>query len=186
MNFYSLSRSDYESLFDPPRYNIPNSDDEYIQIDNIIMFLNENNDTEQQIGFQGNNNGKFYVKAGNFINNSNPNIVSSGTLIYDIGNSNAGKMIENYKCAAHLGNIINYILYKTKGSDYGSETALFADTPSTTDSSTYGFTNFGGSIIAKGIYDANGSNSFYCSGRGDSGYYGNRHVSSYDNNAIWW
>ena len=158
--------------------------DSYIQKDNIISFINNNKNTTQSIAFQGSTNGKFYVKAGSFTNGSNPNLASSGTLIYDAGGADKGAALDNYKCAAHLANVMNYILYNTKGSSYGSNDAKFADSP-TTPSLTY--TELNSSTMPKGFYVASGSDSnFNCNGRGYTGSYSYSIVDSYGNYAVWW
>ena len=155
--------------------------DSYIQKDNIISFINNNKNTTQSIAFQGSTNGKFYVKAGSFTNGSNPNLASSGTLIYDAGGADKGAALDNYKCAAHLANVMNYILYNTKGSSYGSNDAKFADSPTSSSD-----TELNSSAMPKGFYYAYGVDSnFSCLGRGYTGYSRNNVYSNSDN-AVWW
>ena len=154
----------------------------YVKVDNVINFINSNKNTTQQICFQGNGSGKFYVKAGSFTNKSNPGITSGGTLIYDAGGADKGAALDNYKCAAHLANVMNYILYNTKGSSYGSNDAKFTDSPT---SSSY--TELNSSTMPKGFYNAHGGGSYFdCDGRGYTGYYSYSYVYSDGDHAVWW
>ena len=156
--------------------------DSYVKVDNVINFINSNKNTTQQICFQGNGSGKFYVKAGSFTNKSNPGITSGGTLIYDAGGADKGAALDNYKCAAHLANVMNYILYNTKGSSYGSNDAKFTDSPT---SSSY--TELNSSTMPKGFYNAHGGGSYFdCDGRGYTGYYSYSYVYSDGDHAVWW
>ena len=189
VNYFEMTRADYDNLFAPaPVWEIPHMDDNFVQVDNIITFLNENHDTDQQVGFQGDGAGKFYVKASsNFGGNnaSDPNIKGTGTLIFDAGKAApTSSGATNYPYAAHLANVMNYILYHTRGSSYGSSTPLFTDEYKS--SGNY-YTLLDSTTMSKGFYYAygNGSN-FDCYGKSCAGYYSGHYVRSGNTNAVWW
>ena len=155
--------------------------DSNIKADNIINFIAANKNTTQQICFQGNGTGKFYVKAGSFGSgsSSNPVIYNSGILIYD-GVTDAGADTDNFQCAQHLANVMNYILYNTKGSSYGTSSPIFNESSGTSKS-------FNESTISKGFYGAYGvSSDYYCYGQGYAGYCRDSSVDSYYSYAVWW
>ncbi len=182
--YYSSGWIKAEECF--PTLEIPNSDDPYVKFDNIISFINTSISSSQQICLQGAGDGKIYVKSGSFTNNSNPNIASSGgTLIYDSTKAAPSTRAGNYRCAAHLANIMNFILYQKKGSGYGSVTALFTDTPATESDSH--FTTLNETTIEKGFYAAfGGASNFYCNARDNTGLYNIKSVNSYYDYAVWW
>ena len=166
--------------------NIPNKDDPSVNIKNITEFIIENQNTTKQVGFQGDGSGNFYVKVGSFGtgSSSDPNIKETGTLIYSA--SSTGNKTTNYQQAAHLANVMNYILNQTKGSSYGSNSALFPDT-ATDKQSSYERTELDSSTMSNGFYRAYGHDSNYdCSGRSYSGYYSHYDVYSNDTRAVWW
>lgn len=165
--------------------DVPNADDPYVQVSNILDFISGY--TTGQMCFQGDGNGKFYVKAGSFTYGVNPELPSNGgVLIYD-GVTNAGTGLDNYICAAHLANVMNYILYQTKDSDYGSATPLFTDTPDHLGSNCY--TEKNKSVVPNGFYRALGTGrpaSFYCNAWGITDMYNGDGVHSGIDNAVWW
>ena len=175
--------------------DIPNADDTNVKVNNILNFIN--NYTTGQVCFQGNENGKFYVKAGSFISggtNPDGSIISGqdpelptsgGILIYD-SVSTTGAMLDNYICAAHLSNIMNYILYNTLGHSYGVSFPIFTDT-SESSGDSYIYTEKNEQIISKGFYRAVASIFDFASfGRGYTGYYQNYQVLSVYHLAVWW
>ena len=172
-------------IYDPPITIIPpNADDPNVKINNISQFILTNIGTTQQVGFQGDESGNIYVQAGSFIDNSDPNIKETGTLIYSAHTT--GVMHTNYVYAAHVGNVMNYILYMTKGSEYGSDSGLFPDT-ATLVHSNYEVTDLNSSIMNKGFYSAEGYGFEYeCTGRNYSGHYGTYMIKSTDSCAVWW
>ncbi len=92
------------------------ADDPYSKVENIKTFINTCDD-RYSINFRCAGSGRFYV----YDNND-----ASQTLIYDAGSaapkSNAQ---ENAVCAAHVGDIINYILYQVyKNELYGLSSQL--------------------------------------------------------------
>lgn len=173
--------------------------DRFIRKENILNFIKYTKNTDQQICFQCNGEGKFYVKVGSFGTGEceNPYIYSNdGILIYSAGRM-MGTKLDNFKYATHLANIMNYILNQTKG--LGTATPIFTEEPGLYNDlwkqaerdKEIGnvwerFEEEG--IVDKGFYSAtSGSLGYSCEGRGYTGYYRSAIVaSSSDQCAVWW
>ncbi len=147
---------------------------------NITAFITANKNTTQTIGFQGDGGGKFYVKAvRSFINNIDPEINTSGTLIYDVGGVSYVTE-DNHGYAKHLANIMNYILYNTKGTAYGTSTPQYTDTYTPSSQTQI-------DSISKGFYRADGERDYFCcGGQGYTGLYSDSYVYSNHDCAVWW
>ena len=155
--------------------------DNYIKASNVIEFIKFNRGTDNQICFQGDQDGRFYVGVGSFKAFIDPQITSTGVLIYDVSADKRITILENYIRAAHLANLMNFILSEIKGVEYGSRESLFTNIP--TESSS---TIIRDERINRGFYGANGgSDHFYCNARGYADCVGDDVFSYYDN-AVWW
>ena len=155
--------------------------DSYIKAFNVIDFISRNKGTDKQVCFQGDGQGRFYVGVGEFELFLDPQIKDTGALIYDMsGEGDQISELEKYKCAIHLGNLMNFILVETKGIEYCSRRLLLVNMPMKLPLAY-------SKKIKRGVYDANSyGDFFYCFGQGHAGYYRDPSVYSNRTFAIWW
>ena len=107
------------------------ADDPYSKVTNIKAFINTC-DNRYEITFRCGGHGDFFVQDGND---------ASYTLIYAAGSAAAkSNAQENAVCAAHVGDIINYILYQVyKDELHGLSDQLLTSTNTT--GTAYGIIN---------------------------------------------
>ncbi len=167
-----------------------NFNDPGINTANVAAFIKDY--TFGSVCFQGDGKGRFYAKAGSFEFKEDPDLPNNGgTLIYSAEDTEGIK--SNYVRAACLANLMNYILAKTKGKGYGSETPLFEQAErraSNYETTVVGFLkNYEATVVRslkKGFYSAFGYDSYFCcAARGDAGYYYGGVDSNYGG-AAWW
>ena len=166
-------------------------DDPCSKVANIKTFIANNKNTAYSICFQGDANGKFYVGCLNTHRSGrvdyDPAIYNNGTLIYDAGSKNPKANVQgNAEYAAHLGDIMNYILYQTKGSTAGTATSMMRER--VRDSGDYVIDYVYNSFVY--ISEACGSsNEFYCyttmNNTSHVGYYMDDRIFSCYKYAFW-
>ncbi len=177
-------------------YNGPHADDPCVNKEGIVSFLNAAKNTYGSVCFQGDGNGNFYAQKASFQDRADPNINNNdnGFLIYD-ASQDMGDTTDNFECAVHLGNIMNYILYHTKNSPYGYDTNSGSSYKTNEhmvviyDDINYVYICNNESIY--GITNVSGQNdNFRCAvfknRTASFSYYGYEEVSSVNTHAVWW
>lgn len=162
--------------------------DDFIQKENIEQFINKYKGTTQALGFKADKDGNFYVVIGDVVH---PNGYSSGIageyiIIYSVSKPLTDDGPTLYKYAAHLANIMNYILFEVKGPSYGSGTPLLPDEYKEELMGSY-YTSLKDQVVTKCFYlamSAPNKNIFGCSSIGHSSESSLDGVSLYYDNHI--